>query len=243
MALVVAEGLGRTFGKRPPVLRDVRAEVLEGEVLGLLGPNGGGKSTLLLLMAGLIAPTEGSITVGGVNAIDVAVEATGTIGLITAEPGLYPLLSGWENLEYFGGLFGLGRQAVRERAGPILAELELTASSLDAPSGSYSSGMRQKVSLTRALLLRPRLLLLDEPTSNLDPLSTMTMHRAIRRQADAGVSVVLVTHDLYAASHICDRVVFVRQTVLATHVLDGDRVAPEPGPLYRLYEDTLGARP
>jgi ABC-2 type transport system ATP-binding protein len=240
MSVVIAKGLGRTFGHRPPVLEGVDLTVEPGEVLGLLGPNGGGKSTLLLLMAGLIAPTTGSVKVGGVDAVDVAVEATGSIGLITAEAGLYPLLSGWENLDYFGGLFGLKRAEVRERAGPILADLELTPTALDAPSGSYSSGMRQKVSLTRALLLRPRLLLLDEPTSNLDPLSTMTMHRAIRRQADSGVAVVLVTHDLFAASHICGRVVVVKQTVLAENRLDGERAVPEPGPLYRFYEDTLG---
>lgn len=241
--LVEARGLGRTFGALGPVLHDVEVTVHAGEVLGLLGPNGGGKSTLLMLMAGLIAPTAGTVTVGGVDAVDVAVQATGSIGLITAEAGLYPLLSGWENLEYFGGLFGLGRAEIRERAGPVLEELELSEVALDAPSGAYSSGMRQKVSLTRALLLRPRLLLLDEPTSNLDPLSTMTMHRAIRRQADAGVAVVLVTHDLFAASHICDRVVLVRQTVIGAHVLDGDRVVPEPGPLYRFYADRVGGEP
>ncbi len=240
MSVVVSiQGVEQSFGKQPPVLQDVSLELCEGEVLGLLGPNGGGKSTLLMLMAGLIAPTQGSVIVDGTPAADLALTNSGKVGLITAEPGLYPLLTGWENLYYFGGLFGLSRAEVEARAKPLLEELELDSAALTLRSSGYSSGMRQKVSLARALLLEPRLLLLDEPTSDLDPLSTQTLHAAVRRHADRGVAVGLVTHDLFAASHICNRVVVVGGRVLAEQTLEGERSIPDPGPLYRLYQDTV----
>lgn len=230
---LVARGLGRSYGARTPV-RDVDLELAPGEVLGLIGPNGGGKSTLLLLLAGLVRPTAGTVTLGGVPCAELARAATGSVGLITAEPGLYPLLTGAENLAFFGGLYGLDRATVAARARPLLDELEV-AEDLDRPSSAYSSGMRQKVSLARALLLEPRLLLLDEPTSNLDPLSSATIHRAVRARADAGVAVVLATHDLHAAEHVCDRVAVMRGTIVGTTRLEGTRAAPPPGRLHELY--------
>lgn len=238
MALLVAKGLGRAYGRSTPV-HDVDLDLAAGEVLGLVGPNGGGKSTLLLLMAGLVRPTSGTVALDGVPCEEVAVRATGSIGLITAEPGLYPLLSGRENLTFFGGLYGLSPDEVDRRSRALLEELEVHED-LDRPASAYSSGMRQKVSLARALLLSPRLLLLDEPTSNLDPLSSMTIHRAVRARADAGVAVVLATHDLHAAEHVCDRVAVVQGTIRRLERLDGARQAPPPGRLHTLYREVLG---
>ncbi len=233
--VVVVSDLVRSFGKNAPVVDGVQLEVSGGEVLGLIGPNGGGKSTLLMLIAGLIRPTSGSVLVGGMSADQLALGATGTVGLITAEAGLYPLLTGWENLFYFGGLFGLSRPEIETRARPLPDELGIDAH-LDRPSRAYSSGQRPKVSLARALLLEPRLLLLDEPTANLDPVSTRTIHEAVRRQADAGVAVVLATHDLHAAEGICDRVAVMQRFIRSLQTLDGERRVPEPSRLYRLYE-------
>lgn len=226
-------GAGRTYGGRA-TLADVDLAVAPGEVVGLAGPNGGGKTTLLLLLAGLVRPTSGTVTVAGVPAHELAVRATGKVGLITAEPGLYPLLTGWENLAFFGALMGLDAAEVRRRAGPLLDRLGVMAE-LDRPSGAYSSGMRQKVSLARALLLDPALLLLDEPTSNLDPESARTLYATVRERADAGVGVVLVTHDLHAAEHLCERVVFVAGRVRHVEVLDGPRAAPPAGRLHAQY--------
>lgn len=196
------------------VLEEVDLDVHRGEILGLLGPNGGGKSTLLTLLAGLIRPTVGRAWVGDLPADRVARSQTGQVGLITAEPGLYPLLTGWENLEFFGQLCGLAGPEIRARGAAVLAGLDLGAAELDRRVGEYSTGMRQKVSLTRALLLSPRLLLLDEPTANLDPLASAAILRSVRDAADRGLAVVLVTHDLAAAEHVCDRLLFVRQRVL-----------------------------
>ena len=236
MALVECRDLVRAFGRHAPVVDGVNLDIEGGEVLGLIGPNGGGKSTLLLLIAGLITPTSGTVTVNGHPAHELAQQTTGAVGLITATPGLYPLLTAAENLAYFGGLNGLSDSEVRERALPLLDELGV-GDQMDRQVKEFSSGMQQKISLARALLMDPKLLLLDEPTSNLDPVSTHTIHLAVRKQADRGVAVVLCTHDLHAADAICDRVAVMQRHIRASDRLPGERKLPEMSALYRMYEE------
>lgn len=188
-----------------------------------------------MMMAGLIRPTSGTITVEGMPAAEVALLRRGTVGLITADPGLYPLLSGRENLVFFGQLYGWTAKEVLDRAQPLLAQLDLTAQ-LDRLVGEWSSGMRQKLSLTRALLMRPKLLLLDEPTANLDPLAAHAIHDVVRQQADAGVAVVLCTHDLVAAEALCETVVVVNRRLMGVEHFEGPRRAPPVGRLFSLYQ-------
>jgi ABC-type multidrug transport system ATPase subunit len=239
-ARVVLQGVGRVF-RHSRVLDDVDLDARAGEVLGLVGPNGGGKSTLLLLMAGLVRPTAGRVTVDGLPAHEVAVARRGTVGLITADAGVYPLLTGWENLHFFGGLYGLSKAAASQRARPLLRELELDGA-MDRRIGEWSTGMCQKLSLVRARLLDPAVLLLDEPTANLDPVSADAVYRAVRASADAGLAVVLVTHDLVAAEAVCDRVAFVEGGVRHVEVLAGERAAPAAGRLLGLYRTHVDAR-
>lgn len=234
-------GLAVRAGGRA-VLDAVDLDVVAGEVLGLIGPNGGGKTTLLLTLAGLVKPAAGTVTIRGTPAGQVATAATGTVGLITATPGLYPLLSGWENLAFFGGLYGLAEAEVRTRVTPFAERLGLLPH-LDRPVGQGSSGMQQKISLARALLMDPALLLLDEPTANLDPISAAQIHATVRELADRGHAVVWVTHDLHAAEAICDRVVLVSGRVVSTHTFDGPRAAPSPGPLATAWAAALGGAP
>ena len=232
--LGVLTGAGRLFGDAA-VLHDATLSVPAGAVTGLIGPNGGGKSTLLLLLAGLVTPTSGTVEVDGLPATRVALERRGTVGLITAEAGLYPLLTGRENLWFFGGLYGLSSAEVDARAAPFLAQLEL-APHVDRPVGTWSSGMRQKLSLARALLMKPKLLLLDEPTANLDPLAAHAIHAAVRAEADRGTGVVLATHDLVAAEAICDQVAVIDGTVVRVERFDGARALPAPGRLLSIYK-------
>lgn len=236
--VVEVRGVHKAFGGRA-VLDGIELDVLPGEVLGLIGPNGGGKSTLLLAIAGLIRPDAGSVTLGGVAAHRAALEKSGTVGLITAVPGLYPLLSGWENLEFFGALYGLGAAETRRRVGGLADELGIRAH-LDVRAAACSSGMQQKVSLLRALLMDPAVLLLDEPTSNLDPLAAHTIYRTARALADRGRAVVWVTHDLVAAEQICDRAALVRGKVHATVPFSAPHAEPPTGRLLDLWRSTLG---
>lgn len=232
------ESASRSFGARA-VLRDVTLDVHRGEVLALVGPNGGGKSTLLLLLAGLLQPTSGRVTVDGHVAHLLALEAAGSVGLVTARPGLYPLLTGRENLHHFGGLFGLSRAVVDDKAAPLVEALAL--GSLDARVGTWSTGMQQKLSLVRALLLSPKLLLLDEPTANLDPPVARTLHAEIRRRADAGLACVLVTHDLSAAESFADRALLIDGEV-KRELRFTRRAPPDPGPLLSAWQEAIGSK-
>lgn len=237
--VAVARGAGRSFGRRVAV-SGVDVTLKAGDVLGIVGPNGGGKSTLLLLMAGLLRPTTGTVTVCDIAAHELALTSAGLVGLVTARPGLYPLLTGRENLRHFGGLYGLSRDEVTGRAEPLLASLDLVEG-LDERVGRWSTGMQQKLSLVRALLLSPRLLLFDEPTANLDPVASAALYDELRARADGGLACVLVTHDLAAAEAVCDRVLLLDVEVKKTLTL-ASRSAQPTGPLFEAWREEIDAR-
>lgn len=235
--IVTMENTSRSFGART-VLSGVTLTVSSGEMVGIVGPNGGGKSTLLLLMAGLLRPTSGRVTVCGVNAYALSLTAAGSVGLVTARPGLYPLLTGRENLHHFGGLFGLSPGEVDAKAEPLARTLELTATGFETRAGQLSTGMQQKLSLIRALLLAPKLLLLDEPTANLDPLASRALYAEVRTRTDAGLACVLVTHDLSSAEAVCDRVLLVNGSI-KRELTFSDHRAPLTGPTLKAWQELL----
>jgi ABC-2 type transport system ATP-binding protein len=235
--VVVMSDAGRSFGLRV-VLSKVDLKVSSGEVIGVVGPNGGGKSTLLLLMSGLLRATSGEVTVCGFEAHELALAAAGMVGLVTARPGLYPLLTGRENLRHFGGLYGLSAEEVDTRAEPIMEALELSEG-MDERVGQWSTGMQQKLSLIRALLLSPQLLLFDEPTANLDPLASQSLYSEVRKRADDGLACVLVTHDLQAAERVCDRVIIIDGTIKRELQFD-ERRPPKEGPLLSAWREEVG---
>jgi ABC-2 type transport system ATP-binding protein len=235
--IVLLKDAGRSFGGRV-VLSGLNLTVSEGEILGVVGPNGGGKSTLLMLMSGLLRPTTGSVSVCGIEARALSLTSAGLVGLVTARPGLYPLLTGRENLHHFGGLFGLTPDEVDTKATALAQTLELLTG-LGERVGRLSTGTQQKLSLIRALLLSPRLLLLDEPTANLDPISSRALYAEVRRRADAGLACVLVTHELAAAEAICERVLIVDVEV-KRELRFTERRTPQPGPLLAAWQEVLG---
>jgi ABC-2 type transport system ATP-binding protein len=237
--VVAMKGAARSFGQRV-VLSRLNLTILGGEMVGVVGPNGGGKSTLLLLMSGLLRPTVGTVTVCGVEAHALSRTAAGQVGLVTARPGLYPLLTGRENLRHFGGLFGLSAREVDEKAEPLARALLLT-SGFDERAGRLSTGMQQKLSLIRALLLSPKLLLFDEPTANLDPLASRVLYAEVRKRADEGLACVLVTHDLPSAEAVCDRVLIIEGEV-KRELKFADRRAPLTGPVLKAWQEALGNR-
>lgn len=237
--IAVMKDASRSFGSKS-VLAGINLTVAAGELVGVVGPNGGGKSTLLLLLAGLLRPTTGSVTVCGVDAHALSRTAVGKVGLVTARPGLYPLLTGRENLRHFGSLYGLSRAAINGKVEPLAATLELTTH-LDERVSRLSTGQQQKLSLIRALLLAPPLLLFDEPTANLDPLAATALHREVRRHADDGLACVIATHDLTAAEAVCDRVLLVDGRVLR-ELRFNEKRAPRAGPLLAAWQEAIGAR-
>jgi ABC-2 type transport system ATP-binding protein len=199
-------GLEKCFG---PVeaLAGVDLTVPWGGVVALLGPNGAGKSTLLRILGTTVLPDAGSVEVAGHDVVADPVAARRSVGLVLGdERSWYWRLSGRENLEFFGALHGLRRTQVRVRTHELLTSVGL-AEAADRRFDRYSSGMRARLSLARALLCEPPVLLFDEPTRTLDPLAAASFREEVQSQAGAGRAVLFATHDLHEAAALADRVV------------------------------------
>ncbi|MDH3753183.1 MAG: ABC transporter ATP-binding protein [Acidimicrobiia bacterium] len=187
-------------------IEDISFGVGRGEVVGLVGPNGAGKTTLLRIIATLLEPTTGRVTLDDVDMNDDPVRARAQLGLLlTDERSLYWRLTGRQNLEFFGAMAGLDRGSARRRAEELLDELEL--SHRDKRVFGYSSGMRVRLGLARALLHDPPLLVLDEPSRSLDPLYSVELGARLRQLAGAGRAILLSSHRLDEVADWCDRVV------------------------------------
>lgn len=185
----------------------VSLEVREGELFGLLGPNGAGKTTLIKLLCTLVEPTAGSAQVGGVDLRHTA-RVLAQVGMASGdERSFYWRLSGRHNLEFFAALYGLRPAAARRRVAELLEQFELTEQA-DRPFSTYSSGQKQRLSIARALLHRPRVLFLDEPTRSLDPTAASHLHRFIQEelQGREGITILLTTHRLEEAQRLCHRI-------------------------------------
>src|SRR5262245_37361522 len=188
-------------------LVDVDLEVRRGEVFGLLGPNGAGKTTLLKILACLILPTRGSATVEGLSVAGEESRVKQAIGFVTAdERSFYWRLSGEENLTFFARLYGLDAGAARARARHLLTAMELEEVAA-RQFMSFSSGMKQRLAICRALLHDPPILCLDEPTRSLDPLAAKHLRRFIleKLHGESGKTIVLATHNLQEAEEMCSR--------------------------------------
>jgi ABC-2 type transport system ATP-binding protein len=210
---IAARALVKRFGPHTAV-EDLSLEVPRGSAFALLGPNGAGKTTSVRLLTALLEPTSGAAEVCGheLGRADDAIRRA--CGLLTEVPGLYPRLSAVENLLFFAELYDVPARAARPRIERWLKRFDLW-DRRDDPVGGFSTGMKQKLALTRALLHEPELLFLDEPTSGLDPESTRTVREVIRELTAEQRTVVLCTHHLDEVERLCDRVAFLRGRVLA----------------------------
>ena len=209
-------------------LADVTLEVRPGEIFGLLGPNGAGKTTLLKILAGLILPTNGRAEVAGHDLATEGRSAKRAIGFVTAdERSFYWRLSGVENLIFFARLYGLAAEQAKRRAREVCEAMEL-GEVAGRQFMSYSSGMKQRLAICRALLHDPPVLCLDEPTRSLDPIAAKHLRRFVseRLHLGRGKTVLLATHNLAEAEEMCGRLV----------VLDRGRVVRQG----RLEEITSG---
>ncbi len=209
-AALSVEHLSKQFGDRS-AFSDVSFSVERGEVFGFLGPNGAGKTTLVRTLGTMLAPSAGSAVVAGLPLKpEFGVEIRKRISIMPESPGLYLRLTVTENLACFAGLYEL--RDVRDRIDRVLAAVKL-ADRADDPCGELSKGLRQRVSLARALLNDPQVLFLDEPTSGLDPVASREVHDLIDELRQRGVTIFLTTHRLEEAERLCDRVAILRTTL------------------------------
>lgn len=191
-------------------LRGVSLEVGHGEFFGLLGPNGAGKSTLIHCSTGLAAPTSGEISIFGHDAVGKYREAREAVGLAPQELNIDWFLTVEETLDFHGGYFGMSRRDRRERVDQLLEDFSLT-DKRNERTRNLSGGMKRRLILARALMHRPRLLILDEPTAGVDVELRLELWHYVRRINREGTSILLTTHYLEEAEELCDRIAFINE--------------------------------
>jgi ABC-2 type transport system ATP-binding protein len=199
--VIAVRDLVRRFGDFTAVA-NTSFDVRRGEIFGLLGPNGAGKTTTFRMLCGLLPATSGQLEVAGVNLRTARAQARGRIGYVSQKFALYGDLSVRENLEFFGGTYGLRGQRLRTRVAATLAEFNLEPT---ARSGDLPGGYKQRLAMGAGLLHEPDILFLDEPTSGIDPLARRAFWRSITALAEQGVTIIVTTHFMEEAEY-CDRI-------------------------------------
>ena len=196
--------------KQVVAVNDVSIQVRRGEIFGVLGPNGSGKSTFIRLISTLLVPDSGHVTIFCHDILREERAVQRLINRVSVEAAFFKKLSPIENLMYGVRLYGLGGADARRKIEAILKRLDLRANALNQPMEEMSRGMQQKVAIARALLTAPILLLLDEPTTGLDPRSKREVQALVRELRDThDATIVLTTHDMGEADALCDRIAIV----------------------------------
>ena len=213
--MIEARSLRKRFGQVVAV-RDVSLRAPDGRITGLLGPNGAGKSTTLRILYTVLRPDEGDAVIDGVSVTGDPLKARKHIGVLSHGAGIYPNLTARENILYFGALHGLSRQEREARATELIELLEM-GEFADRIAKGFSQGQRVKAALARAIIHRPRNVLLDEPTNGLDVMAVRTLRRLLVRLRDEGHCLLFSSHVMQEVAALCDEVVVIAHgTVVAT---------------------------
>jgi ABC-2 type transport system ATP-binding protein len=226
-AAVEVEGISKLFGeavrphrllpwrkaKTPKLALDhVSLQVDSGRITGILGANGSGKSTLIRILATLLTPDAGTASVFGYDVVRQPAQVRRHINRVSVEASFFKEMSPWENMLYAARLYGSGGEGTRDRVESMLDRLGLPLDTLDKPMKQLSRGQQQKVAIGRSFLTSPSLLLMDEPTTGLDPRSKREVQELVRSiRRDRAATVLLCTHDLQEAEVLCDRVLVIDQ--------------------------------
>lgn len=204
--MIDVKNLTFSYKSNKQTLHGLDFSVSDGEIFGFLGPNGSGKSTTQKILTGILQGYGGEVSIFGKQPLQEEKEFKSNIGVLFELPYLYTNLSAIDNLNYFASFYPKDR--IRD-VNELLYMLEFKADYLKKPVSSYSKGMRQRVSMARALLNNPKLLFLDEPTSGLDPAGAVLFRKIIEEEREKGTTIFLTTHNMLDADLLCDRVVFI----------------------------------
>lgn len=199
-----AAGLRKRFGELLAV-DGVSLRIAAGETYGLLGPNGAGKTTTISMIAGLLQPDDGNVTVAGTAISPRSPRGRAAIGLVPQELAIYPDLTGEENLAFFAALYGMSKSAARARIDEVLGVIGLADRRKDR-TNTYSGGMKRRLNIGIGLLHAPQLLILDEPTVGVDPQSRNAILESVEALSGGGMAVLYTTHYMEEAERLCDRI-------------------------------------
>jgi ABC-2 type transport system ATP-binding protein len=204
-AMIRVEHLKKKFGDFVAV-GDVTFDVKRGEVFGLLGPNGAGKSTILRILSTLARPTGGTASIGGYDVVEQDNEVRKLVGIVSEKMIMYDRLTAKENLWFFGSLFDIPTDTLSKRIDELLELVQLTKWK-NSLVGTFSTGMRQRMNVVRALLNMPQVLFLDEPTLGLDPQSSVEIREFVKKlNKETGTTIIVTTHTMVDADMLCDRI-------------------------------------
>lgn len=207
--MIKVTGLTKYYGSKPAA-KDISFEVKKGEVFGLLGTNGAGKSTTIKMLCGLLKPTRGSIRIGEIDLQRMPLKAKSMMGYLPENPLIYDKLTGAETLELIGELRKLSRDMIEQRVKYYADTLDL-GEQIYHEVGTYSKGMRQKLAIAMTLIHDPEMVLLDEPASGLDPRYTKLLKDWIKNLSANGRTVLLSTHIIEMAETLCDKIGIIDQ--------------------------------
>jgi len=189
---------------------NISFECAKGEVCGLLGANGAGKTSTMRMLATILKPTSGTAVVNGFDVVTNSIDVRRNIGVLSGEMGLYSRLTAEENINYFGQLYGLTQQYVKLRINELFSLLDMQEYRSRRTEG-FSKGMKQKVNIVRAIIHDPPILLLDEPTSGLDVISSRTVLEFIKKGRTEGKCILFATHIMAEAEELCDRIIIMNK--------------------------------
>jgi sodium transport system ATP-binding protein len=195
---------------RVDAVRGINLRIMPGEIFGLLGQNGAGKTSTLRMLATILPPSEGTARIDGIDVVQDPIEVRRRLGFLSGSTGLYPRLTPRETLQHFGVLHGIAPERLAARIDELLGVFDMRTWA-DGRCEALSTGQRQKVSIARALLHDPAVLILDEPTTGLDVLATSAMIEFIESRRAAGTCVLFSTHVLSEAERLCDRIGIIHQ--------------------------------
>ncbi|ASS74151.1 export ABC transporter ATP-binding protein [Tumebacillus algifaecis] len=205
--MIQVQELTKSFGSRD-VVRGVSFAVEKGESFGLLGPNGAGKSTTISMICGLLKIDSGDVIVGGQSVKQNPVGVKGKIGVVPQDIALYPTMSAYENLVFWGRMYGLKGAEVKKRADEVLAIVGLSDRAKDAV-GQFSGGMKRRINIGAALMHRPELLIMDEPTVGIDPQSRNHILETVKELNVQGMTVIYTSHYMEEVEYLCERVAII----------------------------------
>ncbi len=211
--IIKVKNLRKDF-KKMTAVDNISFEIKKGEIFGFLGPNGAGKSTTIRMLVTLLQPTSGQALIAGFDIAKDPDQVRKHIGLVAEKIILYDDLTARENLKFFGRLFHLSNEEIEKRSSEWVERLHMT-NWMDKRVNSYSTGMKQRINIVRALLTKPDILFLDEPTLGLDPQTTRLIRDFIIELNNQGVTVLLTTHDMIEAEFLSDRVAIIDQGKIA----------------------------
>lgn len=207
--MIETENLGKMFDSFTAV-NGLNLNVPAGQLLALLGPNGAGKTTTVRMLGAILKPSRGRAAVNGHDVVNAADQVRRTIGMLTEQPGLYSRMSGLEYLEFYGRLYGIPDAETTQKSRAMFERFYMKGAE-ERRLGTYSKGMRQKVGLIRAMLHDPAVLLLDEPTSAMDPHSAKLVRDSIKELRNDRRTIILCTHNLAEAELLADKIAIIKQ--------------------------------